>query len=821
MTGWEDLQKKSDPQEIKAGLDIVQVCLHLGIQFVQYGLEFRALCPWHDDDEPSLHAFMGDDGFERIGCFPCGFTGDVFDVIRKVRGGSFGEALAYAGNLLDQGVAVSSGTSSVVVLGGSAATPTFDFVAYASESQALAGVDQGPILSLLADKGCAISPEWIRSEFGVGRNERAEVVIPHWDRAGSVLGIKFRALIGDEWTKKNARGSRLTSLYGAWRDKGQRTVILTEGETDTWTAAWTVKEDRDALVLGLPTGAGKPPLEDWIESLRDRDVVILFDADEAGRSAARRWWIEARKVASSVRVARLPEGQDATLAGTEAVALAISIAEDAPLRPPALYARDDGYHRPGKEETVPVTDWTVEVRRVIEFEDEEIVWEVEFRASGGRKATITSRNLRNVQAITDWSNARGLAWTGRMTDAQELLRHLRASSLFVPRVRGTRLAGWHEGGFVLPEENIGTQSFAYLPPVADVRLGEKLRLKRAPYDAKLPVLLARLHRPDVITPILGWVAAAPLRAIMVNFPTLAVVGGSGWGKTTLVREVLDAFGFASSPVTLTASTPHAVMSSVAATNAVPTWFDEYRPGARQDSKMALDQAIRDAWDSSASMKGGLSSNLQAITFLPASAPIVVTGEDAFEETSHAERMVIVPIPKDGRNAEVLVALRSLDRTGFGRAYLSWLVHAYGSDTIPAPPVLPDRMAQSAAVPKWGYDLLQQFTREVCGYELPGYDESLVLREQKEAAQTSPILEAMKAAYAKLWEGTPIVWQDGEDLCVKQTELCAWAKKNDFTLPGGRKAVGKWLKERFPGSENQKDTVYGNYLRVRGAVGTFV
>lgn len=802
---WSELMANSDAGALRRSVDLVSVADFLGLPLTHDGSEWKTLCLWHDDHNPSLGIFTGSDGVQRVKCHACTFSGDVFDLISKKRGVSFSEALTLVASLKAAGLP-------------EARTPDqgapVDLDAYASRLRGTAD-SHGSVLSLLHDRGIDVPLAFVRDEFRVSVDEHGNVVIPHYDERDRVHAVK-RRLAGAGWEKKNVRGSRMDALYGQWRDNGRKVVVLAEGESDTWTLAWKYRHE-DLDVLGLPSGVAEVPKDSWIDRLRDRDVVLCFDADNAGRLGLRQWIGALGSVANSIRVASVGDGEDAST-------FDVDEARQITTAPLMLLQGREGYLRRTAEEKpdVPVSDWTVKLERVCVVDEERFVFEVSFPPFG--KTTYLSTDDLNATAkLRKWANGRGLAWKGNDGDCQELLRLLQREALFVPRVRGTHVAGLNGSAFVLPDLVIGSKSWAYVPPVADVRLGERIAIAPGTFARQVPSLLTRLHAPDVVTPIIGWCAAATLRATLPNFPVLAVVGGSGWGKTTLVGEVLKTFGFATAPMTITSTTPHAVSALCAATNSIPVWFDEYRFGARVDAKEKLDQKIRDAWDGAASMKGGMRENLQALTAENACAPIIVTGEDAFSETSHAERMVIVPIPRLGRDPRALAELRAADSEGFGFAFLEWIVDGVRKDTIPTAPVELDRMVQARALARWGYDLFRLFAREVCGLELVvEYDESRVLAEHAETGARSPIMEAVSLLLEKPLgeDGMAVAWTDGTDVLVRPEALVRAVKRHtDLVLPGGSRAIGNWLRERFPASTER--TTRGRAIRLAGATAEIV
>lgn len=282
--------------------------------------------------------------------------------------------------------------------------------------------------------------------------------------------------------------------------------------------------------------------------------ILLLDADDAGRAAARAWWKAAQGVAAQVLVAKLPEGRD----------------------------------------------------------------------------------------VSD-----GILWKGTDHDLMDLMSWLNRESAFVPTLRGTRVAGWHEDSFVFPGLVIGARGWQYVPPVADVSVGRHLRrlCRDDDWSQDLPAMLVALHGSDIhdTHPRLARGSAAA-RHWMRHARAVPGPRDRGWcgHRQDHDRETIPrAFGLGGEdPRAFTATTPHGVMSTVQSTKAIPVWFDEFRKGARRETRDTFVQVIRD-WNQNTALKGGLEDQRQAVTALPALAPIVVTGEDAFSERSHAERMVIV------------------------------------------------------------------------------------------------------------------------------------------------------------------------------------
>jgi hypothetical protein len=474
-----------------------------------------------------------------------------------------------------------------------------------------------------------------------------------------------------------------------------------------------------------------------------------------------------------------------------------------------------------------VSDFVFEpVERVfIDGDDTRTVFRV---MAKGKRWDVSASLFSNVGKFQSFCNERGLSWDGSIKDLRGLYDLLQRAE--VPRKDGKTVIGLHGSAFVMPDESFGqgVDQLTYVPPSAAIvpRYAlDRQEITEKTFDAFSEV--ARLHDSKVITPILGWFAAAPLRSTMKNFPPLAVMGGSGNGKSTLVEKIMAAFGLPDS-LNLFGTTRYGVLAYGASTNAFPVWFDEYRNGMRADTRAAIDQLLRDAWDGSSSPRGGMTENVSQVKLMAACAPIIVSGEDTFSETSHIERLVIINLPKKGKK---LAALRALGEPhphdvgipgafpleaalrGFGRAYLEWLLDTAESwpESL-VPPRVYDRQEHGRAICRWGYDLLGAFC---LNYEaediLPPYDDAQVVSDAEEAAATNPISEAIEDAFETYdIDRKPIVWDEKEDQgeyrYVRVGALCRRVELIGGTkLPGGAQAVARFIRDEYGAQEHNHRT----------------
>lgn len=81
----------TETEEIKKSNDIKQIASYLGIKITNN----KAICPFHNDNDPSLSFYTTGTGEQRFKCFGCNAQGDVINLVMLSRGLEFKEALSY------------------------------------------------------------------------------------------------------------------------------------------------------------------------------------------------------------------------------------------------------------------------------------------------------------------------------------------------------------------------------------------------------------------------------------------------------------------------------------------------------------------------------------------------------------------------------------------------------------------------------------------------------------------------------------------------------------------------------------------------------
>lgn len=297
-----------DKDDLRHRETIATVGSSLGVNFDADG---RANCPFHADRRPSFTLWIDDDGVERWGCFPCGISGDVFDLVQRAKDVTFNDAVNYVKHAVrNQRPRPVQPRDAIEFNAPAAAAYVLDAQARATRSDGNLCVAAGLATGEDTWYGDRLElDEFLRSVLGWGVDEEFHVVMPH--RAGdevynALTGVKIRSLGAQKWSFP---GSRYVSLYGVWLPRTTRdTLILCEGETDL---AYTAYLTRHAAVdvLALPRGA-QGPLEGWLAVVQSYDhVIVAFDGDEAGDKAAANWrgLFHDRGVITRFRP---PEGED-------------------------------------------------------------------------------------------------------------------------------------------------------------------------------------------------------------------------------------------------------------------------------------------------------------------------------------------------------------------------------------------------------------------------------------------------------------------------------------------------------------------------------
>ncbi len=325
------------------------------LALARVGSKYKALCPWHNDHNPSLEVNPERQSFK---CWVCGVGGDVFDFVMNKERVEFPEALRMLAERA--GIALESESSTATAARGPSKTELYEVHAWAEEIFArelsvaatvqdyldqrgltrqsierfrlgYAPIELGWLLAqarrkrysvdLLVEAGLASHPTdpggSVRERF------RGRLIFPIHDDRGRAIAFGGRVL-PDVEEKLASQGRHIakylnspetvlfhkrTVLYAAdlaRKASGQAgEVAVVEGYTDV-IAAHQVGLSNVVGTLGTALG------EDHLRALRRlaERVVLVYDADAAGQSAADRALEFFLGSDFDLRVLTLPENLD-------------------------------------------------------------------------------------------------------------------------------------------------------------------------------------------------------------------------------------------------------------------------------------------------------------------------------------------------------------------------------------------------------------------------------------------------------------------------------------------------------------------------------
>lgn len=329
---------------VRERIDIVDaISRHVSLKRV--GRKFRGLCPFHGEKTPSFYV---DPERQLFYCFGCQVGGDVFSFFMKIDHLTFPEVVK---QLADQaGIPVESVEVSPVE---AKKRREWETLAHAAETaarfyqQKLAQPPGASARAYLSRRGVSARavevfrlgyapPGWhslrdyltsagISHEIGLkagllGQGRRGaydrlrhRITFPICDVRGRVVGFGGRALNAQDVKYINSPESALyvkrEHLYGlnvvvSTRRNVDR-IVLVEGYMDVISL---FDHGIDYVVASL--GTALTPDQGKLLRRYTSEVIIAYDADRAGETAASRGMDILAAEGLNVRVARLPQGED-------------------------------------------------------------------------------------------------------------------------------------------------------------------------------------------------------------------------------------------------------------------------------------------------------------------------------------------------------------------------------------------------------------------------------------------------------------------------------------------------------------------------------
>ncbi len=294
--------------------DFEKLLSQYGIDYTKKGSQLRALCPLHEDTNPSLSIALeaeGDTKPNTFHCFGCHQSGSIIDFAAHLDGGTLREAAEIVADLSGCGLAPAKSENSKPSKSAKRAAKTRKSSKPANPRPLTEKADTGvsepsddmpdgkpgnkPLkFALTLDDEHAyvtdrVSP-WARQHFGIGMCDpdgrsmmAGRCCVPIHNTNGELVAYAGRYLGDDPKAEKwllPPGFKKMQELFNLHRVAGAERVVLVEGFFDVVRLA----------ELGIPAVAcmGTAISEAQIELLIGvgvRRVVIAFDGDDEGQAA--------------------------------------------------------------------------------------------------------------------------------------------------------------------------------------------------------------------------------------------------------------------------------------------------------------------------------------------------------------------------------------------------------------------------------------------------------------------------------------------------------------------------------------------------------
>lgn len=346
----------SDVELVKSRTNITDIIGEY-VKLTKAGSRFKACCPFHQEKTPS---FVVNEDRQTYHCFGCGQGGDVFSFVMEMENMGFREALTLLAE--KSGVELQNNFTPTQRESGDLKKRMYDALELATqfyEKQLWDGMGKKQALSYIKDRG--ISDETIK-KFRLGfapagwnhiekfllskgydhavltaaglvikkelsgedhGNERyydrfrERIIFPIRDPLGRVIGFTARVMPGGDErqgkyinTPESLLYHKSSVLYGIdlakQAIKQNDVVVVVEGNMD-------VIASHNADIHNVVAVSGTAMTEEHIRLLKrfTRNLILFFDADQAGVTAARRSAIACLSADLQIRMVLLQEGKDA------------------------------------------------------------------------------------------------------------------------------------------------------------------------------------------------------------------------------------------------------------------------------------------------------------------------------------------------------------------------------------------------------------------------------------------------------------------------------------------------------------------------------
>ncbi len=294
--------------------DFEKLLSHYGIDYTKRGNQLRALCPLHEDTNPSLSIALEADSDTKpntFHCFGCNQSGSIIDFAAHLDGGTVREGAEIVAELSGCGLAPAKTKSDKKPKGAKRPAKAREVIkganprpvagkAHTGGSEASGDVSDGdpgnkPLkfaLKLDHDHPYVVERinRWARSQFGIGvcdADSRSMMAgrccVPIHNASGELVAYAGRFLGDDPEAEKwkfPPGFKKMQELYNLHRVAGADLVVLVEGFFD----AVRLAELGIAAVACMGTAVSEAQVA-LLQGIGVRRIVVAFDGDDEGQAA--------------------------------------------------------------------------------------------------------------------------------------------------------------------------------------------------------------------------------------------------------------------------------------------------------------------------------------------------------------------------------------------------------------------------------------------------------------------------------------------------------------------------------------------------------
>jgi DNA primase len=389
--------RESDINEIRERNDLVEVVSDY-VKLKKAGRSFRGLCPFHKEKTPS---FFVDPLKQLYHCFGCGEGGNVFTFVMKMERVEFPEAVKLLAERVGYEIKYEKGESrdksfrERLFSACEEAAKFYENYLWGSEGEKAREYleRRGFSKEILKEFRLGFSPsQWstitnylykkgftseelasagisIQGEKGFYDRFRGRIIFPIFDLKGRVVAFGGRILEGEDKDEPKylnssetpifKKGSLLYGLYQAKREiVSEDEVIVVEGYTDV------LALHQGGIKNSVATLGTAFTIEHFHALSRISSKVLLaFDADTAGKTAAQRGIELLSEGRSEIYVIRLPSGKDPADLAREKEELLKVFSQPEPLAQFCIEEKIKGYSLENRVERVKALQEALSVVR--------------------------------------------------------------------------------------------------------------------------------------------------------------------------------------------------------------------------------------------------------------------------------------------------------------------------------------------------------------------------------------------------------------------------------------------------------------------------